>query len=82
MCSWLEQQYRARWPHMTAAIIGGCMRLCYDPHSSYLSDHYRLGSHLGKGAFGEVRKHMLDTNFPREKQTHNCQNQLMFHLIK
>jgi serine/threonine protein kinase len=40
---------------MTAAIIGGCMRLCYDPHSSYLSDHYRLGSHLGKGAFGEVR---------------------------
>jgi len=40
---------------MSGAIIGGCMRLCYDPHSSYLSDHYRLGTQLGKGAFGEVR---------------------------
>jgi len=32
-----------------------CLRLCYDPQSQYLTDHYRLGEKLGKGNFGEVR---------------------------
>lgn len=40
---------------MAGELIGCCMRLCYDPHSQYLTDHYRLGAQLGKGAFGEVR---------------------------
>jgi serine/threonine protein kinase len=37
------------------ACIRPCIRLCYDPHSDYLGDHYRLGPQLGKGNFGEVR---------------------------
>jgi len=37
------------------AFVDKCLRLCYDPHSKYLSEHYRLGERLGKGNFGEVR---------------------------
>merc|ERR1719253_618598 len=39
----------------TQACLRLCMRMCYDPHSQYLTDHYRLGQQLGKGNFGEVR---------------------------
>lgn len=35
--------------------VRSCMRWFYDPHSQYLTDHYRLGQQLGKGNFGEVR---------------------------
>ncbi len=38
---------------------GLCFGKFYDPYSSSLTDHYVLGSILGRGAYGEVRSAKL-----------------------